>query len=204
MPARSSSSQADACSEDGAAHEAVPHGAHGDAIDAPSVAAKLTRDCDRCCGLCCVGPSFDAGQEFAFGKPAEVPCDHLGADFRCTIHDELREHGFPACAAFECHGAGQRVTQELFAGASWRSSPDVARRVFGAYSRVRMLHESMAMLALAVESASPPEILTLSERYRWLDRLCGSERTLPDMADIVRIRRDVIDLVRRALLGPRA
>src|SRR5579863_8626684 len=111
--------------------------------------ARLRADCARCCGLCCAAPAFMAVQGFGFDKPAHTACRHLGADHRCVIHAELGMRGFPACSAFDCYGAGQRVTQ-LFAGKSWRSSPETAARMFTLYARFRALHELMALLDLAI------------------------------------------------------
>ena len=82
-------------------------------------------------------PPFDADQGFGHDKPAHEPCRHLQADFRCTIHGQLAQSGYPGCAGFDCFGAGQRVTQELFGGANWSSSPDIAREMFDCYERLR-------------------------------------------------------------------
>src|SRR5262249_8834565 len=37
-------------------------------------------------------------------------CPNLRSDFRCGIHDRLRDRGFAGCAAYDCFGAGQRVS----------------------------------------------------------------------------------------------
>ena len=60
----------------------------------------------RCAGLCCVAPAFAASADFAIDKPAGRPCPNLRDDFRCGIHAELRERGFPGCEVFDCFGAG--------------------------------------------------------------------------------------------------
>ena len=73
--------------------------------------ADLRADCGRCAGLCCVAPAFVASADFAIDKPAGRPCPKLSSDFSCSIHDSLREHGFPGCAVFDCFGAGQQVVQ---------------------------------------------------------------------------------------------
>src|SRR3712207_304027 len=112
--------------------------------------AHLRADCSRCAGLCCVGPAFAGSADFAFDKPAATPCRHLREDFRCGIHASLRDRGFPGCTAFDCFGAGQRLTQGTFAGRSWRESPELARAQFTVLPIMRQLHEMLWHLTEAL------------------------------------------------------
>ena len=161
---------------------------------------RLRADCARCCGLCCVGPAFDADQGFGFDKPAHTPCAHLTEDTRCAIHKRLRERGFPACVTFDCYGAGQRVTQELFGGKSWRSAPELASRMFSAYSTYRALHELMALLEVAIGRLSVHEALGLTEVARNIEELCESGLAAVAALPIEDLRRDVLNRVRAALV----
>jgi hypothetical protein len=114
--------------------------------------AHLKADCSACVALCCVIPPFDAAQGFGFDKPAETPCQHLCADHRCGIHDGLIDRGFSGCVAFDCLGAGQRLTAlavARFGSADWRARPEVARWLFAAYPRMRQAQEWLARLSLA-------------------------------------------------------
>src|SRR2546421_13112310 len=86
----------------------------------------LKPDCERCCGLCCVAPAFAVSPEFAIDKGPGEPCPNLTKDFRCGIHDRLRVEGFRGCVAYDCFGAGQKVTQVTFNGRHWRGSPGTA------------------------------------------------------------------------------
>jgi hypothetical protein len=101
----------------------------------------LRGDCGRCAGLCCVVPTLARSADFAIDKPAGQPCPHLLTDFRCGIHDRLRQQGFAGCAVFDCFGAGQQVVQDTFAGQSWRQSPAIASAMFTAFTVVRQLRE---------------------------------------------------------------
>jgi hypothetical protein len=176
------------------------HGAEGgEPGDAQgAAAAHLRADCSRCSGLCCVAPPFEEQQGFAFSKPAHVPCRHLQTSFRCGIHGELTARGFPGCSAFECFGAGQRVMR-LFRGESWRDSPQSAARLFQAYSRYRVLHELLAMLALALERALPTDRGELASRLQSLDALCESGEALTMPIAPERLRTEVLAQVREAL-----
>jgi hypothetical protein len=102
---------------------------------------ELRPDCGRCFALCCVAPAFAISADFAIRKKAGQPCPHLQEDFRCAIHAHLRERGFPGCVAYDCFGAGQRVSQVTFRGRDWRRGPEAAQRMFQVFGVVRRLHE---------------------------------------------------------------
>lgn len=117
----------------------------------------LRADCQRCVGLCCVAPAFAVSADFAITKPAGHACPHLQLDFRCGIHDHLRQRGFSGCTTYDCFGAGQSVSQVRFAGSDWRGDPQTAQRMFAAFAVTRQLHELLWYLteALALPPARP-------------------------------------------------
>ncbi len=158
----------------------------------------LRADCAKCCALCCVAPAFDADQGFGLDKPAHTPCVNLDAQFRCAIHEELHARGFPACARFDCFGAGQRVTR-LFAGTSWRESPQLARRMFEAYRRYRSLHELLVLLGLAIERVPPCAAGGLRELRGVIEDLCESGAALEEALSIETIQKEASRVVREAL-----
>ena len=119
--------------------------------------AMLRADCARCAGLCCVALAFDRSELFAFDKAAGVACEHLTARDKCRIHAKRDQHGLAGCAAYDCGGAGQRVTQELFAGRSWREDPALARDMFDAFRSMRQVHELLQLLNTAGRLALTPE-----------------------------------------------
>ena len=129
----------------------------GHASSADAHRAVLSPDCGKCCGLCCVAPAFLASADFAIDKAAGRPCPNLHPDFRCGIHSRLRDLGFPGCVAYDCFGAGQRVTQEILAGDDWRTDPEMAPRIFAVFFVVRQLHELLWYLteALALTAMRP-------------------------------------------------
>jgi hypothetical protein len=64
----------------------------------------------------------------------------------------LVERSFAGCVAFDCLGAGQRLTAlavARFGDADWRARPEVARWLFAAYPRMRQVQEWLARLSLA-------------------------------------------------------
>ncbi|WP_051752279.1 pentapeptide repeat-containing protein [Streptosporangium amethystogenes] len=117
----------------------------------------LRADCANCFGLCCVALPFAASADFAIDKDAGKPCVNLRADFRCGIHANLRERGFPGCTVFDCFGAGQQVSQVTFGGQDWRQAPGTAGQMFEVFPVMRQLHELLWYLteALALPQARP-------------------------------------------------
>jgi hypothetical protein len=160
--------------------------------------AHLRADCSRCAGLCCVAPAFAASADFAIDKPAGTPCRHLRDDFRCGIHDRLRETGFPGCTVFDCFGAGQQVTQTTFGGRSWRESPELAGAQFAVLPVMRQLHEVLWYLTEAAElpAAAPlrQEVIALRERAGQL--AAGSADALRTL-DVAAFRGEAGDLLHR-------
>jgi len=110
---------------------------------------NLLADCAQCFGLCCVALPFAASADFAFDKAAGQPCPNLQTDFRCGIHNSLRQNGFPGCAVFDCFGAGQHVAQVTFGGRDWRQAPDTAEQMFAVFPVMRGLHELLWYLGEA-------------------------------------------------------
>jgi Pentapeptide repeats (8 copies) len=168
--------------------------------DAGAEGLDLRSDCARCFGLCCVALPFSASADFAIDKPAGRPCPHLERDLRCGIHGRLRERGFPGCAAYECFGAGQRVSRITFGGVDWRSGQGDGRwRMFEVFPSVRRLHELLWYLteALTLRGARPLHG-ELRRALDGTDRLAGG--TPDDLAklDLAAHRREVGGLLRRA------
>jgi hypothetical protein len=157
--------------------------------------SSLRADCSRCAGLCCVVHSFSAVQGFGFDKAAHSPCRHLTCDNQCAIHPELLSRGFPGCIAFDCYGAGQRVTQDVMNGASWRASRELALRVFAAYEAYLVLHRLMAALALAEAVLAPTHAASLSMKRAELDELCRSQAARSGTLNLTRIQSDVLELI---------
>jgi len=128
---------------------------------------EFAADCRRCAALCCVSLAFDRSRQFAFDKPAGLPCPHLSPDDRCCIHHRLVERGFAGCARYDCLGAGQRVTEEVLPGCHWREGPAAAGRVFEAFRVLRNIHAALELLDSA---ASLPLSSSELESCRRLSR----------------------------------
>ena len=117
----------------------------------------LTPDCTRCAALCCVLLAYDASRAFAEDKPACAPCRHLSEQNLCRIHANLPGHGFAGCAAYTCHGAGQRITSQVFSGRSWRDDPALMPAMDLAFRALRRLHEAAFLLQQAATLPLTPD-----------------------------------------------
>jgi hypothetical protein len=110
---------------------------------------SLRADCARCAALCCVALAFDRSNLFAFDKPAGQPCRHLDACGGCRIHAARGQQGFGGCIRYDCLGAGQRVTQDLFGGRSWLREPDLLAPMTEAFLTLAQAHRLLELLRVA-------------------------------------------------------
>lgn len=95
-----------------------------------TVKNKLSADCENCFGLCCVALPYAKSADFAFDKDGGIPCENLQSDYRCGIHNKLRNEGFKGCTVYECFGAGQKVSQVTYKGRDWPEHPETAKEMF--------------------------------------------------------------------------
>ncbi len=133
----------------------------------------LKTDCSKCAALCCLALAFDKGKDFAFDKNPGEPCRNLSGH-SCTIHDKLTEEGVQGCVAYDCLGAGNRVVQEVFGGASWQKDPRLTRPMMEAFSGMREVHKRIDLLRAAGTLPLEPrdeqtrrDFLARLEQHRW-------------------------------------
>ena len=86
----------------------------------------LRADCVNCFGLCCVALPYAKSADFPFDKDGGTPCRNLQSNYLCSIHTDLRKNGFRGCSAYECFGAGQKVSQVIYSGKDWRTNKDIS------------------------------------------------------------------------------
>jgi hypothetical protein len=130
----------------------------------------LHPDCAHCDALCCVLLAFDASSAFAVDKPACTACHHLSDANQCKIHATREIEGFRGCTVFDCQGAGQRVTQQVFKDRSWRDDHAQLPAMENAFRAMRRLHEAVALLqAAAILPLPPPQEHTRTALLSALD-----------------------------------
>ncbi len=99
--------------------------------------------------MCCVALAFDRSPSFAVNKPAGAPCENLDAAGRCTIHENLDQRGYKGCVAYDCLGAGQRITQDIFGGRHWLEDRRLLEPMSRAFAVMRRIHGMLELLAAA-------------------------------------------------------
>ncbi|GGE94891.1 pentapeptide repeat-containing protein [Mycetocola zhadangensis] len=138
--------------------------------------SALRPDCGNCFALCCTAFGFTRSADFSVDKPAGSPCHNLASDFSCTIHDSLRPRGFRGCTVFDCFGAGQNVSQGLFAGKSWIEDPDSRSDMFAAFAAARQLHEMLWYLVEAQTRTFDPDASRRGAKLRnTIEQAVGGE-----------------------------
>jgi hypothetical protein len=158
---------------------------------------RFHADCSRCCGLCCVAPAFLAVQGFGRDKPAETPCLHLTRAGRCTIHARRTALGYTSCIGFDCFGAGQWITQDLFAGARWSDSRQIGDRMFAAYRHWVPRFEAAALLNASLPLVRHNARALIEAKIDSLMRIESAHG--PEPTDVARLRRDTLTLIRSAI-----
>lgn len=118
---------------------------------------NLRVDCENCFGFCCVALYFSASEGFPVDKDAGKPCLNLQADFRCKVHQNLKELGLKGCTNYDCFGAGQKVAKITYSGRDWRQAPELAKQMYEVFLIMRQIHEMLWYMteALALQPAGP-------------------------------------------------
>lgn len=123
---------------------------------------SLRTDCEQCFGLCCVALYFSASEGFPADKESGKPCINLKSDFKCSIHNNLRNQGLKGCTAYDCFGAGQKVAQVTYKGCDWRDEKISSNEMFDVFLIMRQLHEMLWYLNQAI---------SLKENYSIHDKI---------------------------------
>lgn len=116
---------------------------------------------------------------------------------QCSIHERRWEYGYHACESFDCFGAGQWITQTLFADASWSDSLELATRMFAAYRRWLPRFEAAALLEAALPHVCDDARGLLCAG---IDALLDKQTTEPPaLSDGSRLRRETLALIHSLL-----
>lgn len=120
-------------------------------IDVEVIFDSLKSKCDACFGLCCVALFFSKTDGFPYDKKAGEPCRHLVLDHTCDVYSDLKRLGYKGCIAFECFGAGQKISQSTYANQDWRFNPAIAINMFESFQIMRQLHEMIQYVAEVIQ-----------------------------------------------------
>ncbi len=155
----------------------------------------LIADCTQCFGLCCVGLSITTSADFAIDKPSGTACPNLLVDYGCGIHPQLRERGFAGCTTYDCFGAGQKISQVIFRGRSWREAPETAQQMFQSLPPLREVHQLLWFLIEALDR-SPMDVDELNRAFDQTQVLANAGHGL-SWGDVDLHVRSVMELLHR-------
>lgn len=119
---------------------------------------RLYGDCERCFGLCCIALPFAKSADFSMNKASGEPCRNLQGDYRCGIHTQLRDRGLRGCTVYDCHGAGQYLSQVTFGGRSPLAHPEEAAQMYALLPVMQQLHEMLLYLGQALTLPAAAEL----------------------------------------------
>ena len=116
---------------------------------------------------CAVSHYFSQHRKVSQSTKRRASRLNLQPDFRCDVHDSLSKRGLKGCIAFDCFGAGQKVSQVSFGGQDWAKFPDSAEQMFKVFIIMMHIHELLWYLteALSLE----PILLIHGELRSMLD-----------------------------------
>lgn len=159
---------------------------------------RLSADCEKCFGLCCVALPYAKSADFALDKDGGNPCSNLQSDFRCRIHKNLRNEGYRGCTVYECFGAGQKVSQVTYKGKGWRENPETSKEMFDVFPIMQQLHEMLLYLneALCIEEAKSIHV-ALHEAFEVTEQLTYQSPSSIIQLDLLSHRAMVNDLLLR-------
>lgn len=104
--------------------------------------------CDMCSGLCCVALYFSKLDGFPEHKKEGVACSHLQDNFLCNIHACLTQRKLTGCLRYDCFGAGQLVTKNIYSSYTWKETKN-PKEIFEVFQVVYQLQEIVWYLSEA-------------------------------------------------------
>ena len=109
---------------------------------------KFKSECSMCRGFCCRALFFFKSDGFPEDKAAGKNCRHLMKDYRCDIHEQLKERQLKGCLGYDCLGAGVKTT--LF-----KADEKV---LFDVFTIMEQLHEILWYLFIGQEVVKNKEL----------------------------------------------
>jgi len=156
----------------------------------------LSSNCEKCFGLCCVSLPFAKSIDFAFNKDSHIPCKNMESDFRCSIHQKLRENGFRGCTVYDCFGAGQKVSQDIFYGQDWKNNLELSIEMFSVFPIIQQIYEMLYYIDEAMNlEISETKLPELNDLFNKLYDLTNLEPKLILSLDLSETRTKVNELL---------
>lgn len=128
-------------------------------VEARNESYKLVSDCSKCSGLCCIALYCFKSDGFPQNKPIGKPCINLMDNFKCKIHSDLERKGMRGCIGYDCFGAGQYLTEEVYCGVTWKTQPERVKEICDLYMLMYRMFQLRFFLYESRKMASSETLL---------------------------------------------
>lgn len=140
-------------------------------MDVRHLRNQLRIKCEDCCALCCTALFCMKSDGFPQDKQSGVPCIHLKQNHQCNIHENLCERRLMGCMRYDCCGAGQMVTQNIYKGRSWHNDDVDNNQMFMVFNKIHQIHQIVWYLLEAYDITKSDIVRTEVENL-----ICKYER----------------------------
>ena len=120
---------------------------------------RLVSDCSRCSGLCCIALYCFKSDGFPQNKPIGKPCINLMDNFKCRIHNDLENKGMKGCIGYDCFGAGQYLTEDVYCGVTWKTQLERVKEICDLYMLIYRMFQLRFFLYESKKLASSEILL---------------------------------------------
>ncbi|MGN1181640.1 MAG: pentapeptide repeat-containing protein [Faecalibacillus sp.] len=121
--------------------------------------SQFVSDCCQCSGLCCIALYCFQSDGFPQDKPIGKPCIHLMNNYRCQIHQQLEEKKMKGCIGYDCFGAGQYLTHDIYHGITWKMHPEKITEICEMFIRIYRLFQMRFFLYESLKLISSQDLL---------------------------------------------
>lgn len=125
--------------------------------------SNLVINCEKCSGLCCVALYFNKTDGFPENKQAGKACINLKEDYTCKVYEQLESKKLKGCIAYDCFGAGQKVTHEWKSYGEWSSNQCNKFNIFNSFEINRLLNQIMWYLIEAYSICDRSNVETINQ-----------------------------------------
>ena len=142
-------------------------------VEARNESDRFISDCSRCSGLCCIALYCFKSDGFPQNKPVGKPCINLMDNFKCRIHNDLERMGMRGCIGYDCFGAGQYLTEEVYSGVTWQTQPERVKEICDLYMFMYRMFQLRFFLYESKKLASSETLLPeINQLLQENDEIC--------------------------------
>lgn len=160
--------------------------------DYRALKSNLSINCKECSGLCCVALYFSKLDGFPENKKAGKPCINLNnSNYTCEVYAQLESKHLKGCLAYDCFGAGQKVTQESKSKGTWNTNNTIKQDIFKTFEINQLLNQILWYLLEAYTICDESEMNRIKQLIKENSILTKKEPHELLVSDIETYRNEV-------------